>query len=139
MEISWDVPTGLNGPPPVYHVERTDVSFSDAQVQVVRGRRFTGTGYFRFPSSTLPVNMDFTGMRPCPKSALKLSFEVLELIMIYSSQNAPLDQAVFQTETYCYCFYCCVNSSMFVEHNSNMMKLVMRPLICAHSSHKLVM
>ncbi len=62
MKVSWDAPAELNGPPPLYHVERTDVSLSDAQGQVIRGRRFTGSGYFRFPSSTLPVNTDFTGM-----------------------------------------------------------------------------
>ncbi|XP_065144388.2 usherin [Paramisgurnus dabryanus] len=63
MKISWDSPAEPNGPPPVYHVERTDVSLSDAQGQVIRGRRFTGSGYFRFPSSTLPVNTDFTGLQ----------------------------------------------------------------------------
>ncbi|RXN20724.1 usherin [Labeo rohita] len=63
MKVSWDVPAKLNGPPPLYHVERTDVSLSDAQGQVIRGRRFTGSGYFRFPSSTLPVNTDFTGLQ----------------------------------------------------------------------------
>ncbi|KAL7861382.1 hypothetical protein SRHO_G00128230 [Serrasalmus rhombeus] len=63
IEISWTAPAELNGPPPVYHVERTDVSFSDAQGQVVRGRRFTGTGYFRFPGSMLPVDTDFTGLQ----------------------------------------------------------------------------
>lgn len=62
IEISWAAPAELNGPPPVYHVERTDVSFSIAEGQVIRGRRFTGTDYFRFPSSTLPINTDFTGM-----------------------------------------------------------------------------
>ncbi|GAA6085001.1 usherin, partial [Tachysurus ichikawai] len=60
MEILWAAPTELNGPPPVYHIERTDVSFSDAEGPVIRGRRFTGTDYFLFPSSTLPVNTDFT-------------------------------------------------------------------------------
>ncbi|XP_056624652.1 usherin [Triplophysa dalaica] len=63
MKISWDAPAELNGPPPVYHVERMDVSFSDAQGPVIRGRRFTGSGYFKFPSSTLPVNTDFTGLQ----------------------------------------------------------------------------
>lgn len=62
MEILWAAPAELNGPPPVYHIERTDVSFADAEGRVIRGRRFTGTGYFHFPSSTLPVNTDFTGM-----------------------------------------------------------------------------
>ncbi|XP_052001042.1 usherin [Xyrauchen texanus] len=63
IKVSWDAPAKLNGPPPLYHVERTDVSLSDAQCRVIRGRRFTGSGYFRFPSSTLPVNTDFTGLQ----------------------------------------------------------------------------
>uniref|UniRef100_A0A8C1J3X3 Usherin n=1 Tax=Cyprinus carpio TaxID=7962 RepID=A0A8C1J3X3_CYPCA len=63
MKVSWDAPAELNGPPPLYHVERTDVSLSDTQGRVIRGRRFTGSGYFRFPSSTLPVNTDFTGLQ----------------------------------------------------------------------------
>nr|XP_009291422.1 usherin [Danio rerio] len=63
MNVFWDAPAELNGPPPLYHVERTDVSLSDAQGQVIRGRRFTGSGFFRFPSATLPVNADFTGLQ----------------------------------------------------------------------------
>ncbi|KAF7704133.1 hypothetical protein HF521_021205 [Silurus meridionalis] len=63
MEIMWAPPAELNGPPPVYYVERTDVSFSDAEGHVIRGRRFTGTGYYLFPSSTLLVNTDFTGVQ----------------------------------------------------------------------------
>ncbi|KAK1793453.1 hypothetical protein P4O66_011830 [Electrophorus voltai] len=66
MGISWATPAELNGPLPVYYVERTDVSFSDTQGMVIRGRRFSGTGYFRFPSSTLPANTDFTDTGPCP-------------------------------------------------------------------------
>uniref|UniRef100_A0AAY4ADY9 Usher syndrome type IIa protein homolog n=1 Tax=Denticeps clupeoides TaxID=299321 RepID=A0AAY4ADY9_9TELE len=63
MEVSWDPPRELNGPPPLYHLERTDVSFSDPFDPVIRGTRFLGNGYFRFPSSTLPVNSDFTGLQ----------------------------------------------------------------------------
>ncbi|XP_062863133.1 usherin [Trichomycterus rosablanca] len=62
-EISWAAPDLPNGPPPTYHVERTDVSFSDAEGPVISGRRFTGTGYFHFPSTTLPINADFTGIK----------------------------------------------------------------------------
>ncbi|TRY59648.1 hypothetical protein DNTS_027391, partial [Danionella cerebrum] len=84
MEVSWEAPAEVNGPPPVYHVERTDVSLSDAQGPVIRGRRFTGTSYFRFPSSTLPNNADFTG--------LKLSFRTRteEGLMIFAV--SPGDQ-----------------------------------------------
>ncbi|KAG7481797.1 usherin [Solea senegalensis] len=62
MEIDWDPPGQLNGPYPIYQVERTDVSLSDPQVPVVRGTRFLGNGYCRFPSDVLPVNSDFTGV-----------------------------------------------------------------------------
>jgi len=37
MKVFWDAPAKLNGPSPLYHVERTDVSLSDAQGQVIRG------------------------------------------------------------------------------------------------------
>ncbi|XP_029001116.1 usherin isoform X2 [Betta splendens] len=60
--LDWDAPTQLNGPAPLYQVERTDVSLSDPQVPVVRGTRFPRNGYFQFPSDTLPVNTDFTGV-----------------------------------------------------------------------------
>lgn len=42
-------------------MERTDVSLSDPQVPVVRGTRFPGNGYYKFPSDTIPRNTDFTG------------------------------------------------------------------------------
>ncbi|XP_030630773.1 LOW QUALITY PROTEIN: usherin [Chanos chanos] len=62
IAVSWPPPEALNGPPPLYHVERTDVSLSDGTDRVVRGTRFTGVGYFRFPSSALPTDSDFTGL-----------------------------------------------------------------------------
>lgn len=48
-----------------FQVERTDVSLSDPQDPVVRGTRFPGNSYHQFPSDTLPVNTDFTGMSTC--------------------------------------------------------------------------
>ncbi|KAK2854220.1 hypothetical protein Q5P01_006881 [Channa striata] len=62
IQIDWDPPAQLNGPHPLYQVERTDVSLSDPKVPVVRGTRFSGNGYYQFPSDTLPVNTDFTGV-----------------------------------------------------------------------------
>ncbi|KAL0969312.1 hypothetical protein UPYG_G00225390 [Umbra pygmaea] len=63
MEIAWDPPSHLHGPPPLYQVERTDLSLSDPRDPVVRGTRFPGNSYYRFPNDTLPVNTDFTGVR----------------------------------------------------------------------------
>ncbi|KAJ8400312.1 hypothetical protein AAFF_G00396950 [Aldrovandia affinis] len=63
MQVSWDPPRKLNGPPPLYHVERTDVSFSDPFAPVLQGTRFPGHGYFKFPNTTLPVNTYFTGFQ----------------------------------------------------------------------------
>uniref|UniRef100_A0A4W5K1J1 Laminin G domain-containing protein n=1 Tax=Hucho hucho TaxID=62062 RepID=A0A4W5K1J1_9TELE len=63
MEVTWDPPSQPHGPPPLYQVERTDLSLSDPRDLVVRGARFPGNGYHRFPSDTLPVNRDFTGLR----------------------------------------------------------------------------
>ncbi|XP_039982949.1 usherin [Xiphias gladius] len=62
IQIDWDPPVQLNGPHPLYQVERTDVSLSDPQVPVVRGTRFPGNGYYKFPSDTIPRNNDFTGV-----------------------------------------------------------------------------
>ncbi|XP_047436500.1 usherin [Mugil cephalus] len=62
IQIDWDPPTQLNGPHPLYQVERTDVSLSDPQDPVVRGTRFSGNSYYQFPSDTLPSNTDFTGV-----------------------------------------------------------------------------
>ncbi|XP_068431767.1 usherin [Clinocottus analis] len=62
IQIDWDPPAQLNGPDPLYQVERTDISLSDPQGPVVRGTRFSGNGYYQFPSDTLPVNTDFTGV-----------------------------------------------------------------------------
>ncbi|XP_044201958.1 usherin [Thunnus albacares] len=62
IQIDWDPPAQLNGPHPLYQVERTDVSLSDPQGPLVRGTRFPGNSYYQFPSDTLPVNSDFTGV-----------------------------------------------------------------------------
>ncbi|XP_051920397.1 usherin isoform X1 [Hippocampus zosterae] len=62
IQIDWDVPAQLNGPHPMYQVERTDVSLSSPQGPFIRGTRFSGSSYYQFPSDTLPVNTDFTGV-----------------------------------------------------------------------------
>ncbi|KAF7663891.1 hypothetical protein LDENG_00196330 [Lucifuga dentata] len=60
VHIEWDPPSQLNGPQPLYQVERIDISLSVPQSPVVRGTRFSGSSYYQFPSDTLPVNTDFT-------------------------------------------------------------------------------
>ncbi|CAB1442996.1 unnamed protein product [Pleuronectes platessa] len=62
IKIDWDPPVQLNGPYPLYQVERMDISLSDPQAPVIRGTRFPGNSYYQFPSDTLPVNTDFTGV-----------------------------------------------------------------------------
>nr|XP_057944950.1 usherin isoform X3 [Doryrhamphus excisus] len=62
IQIDWDVPAQLNGPHPLYQVERTDISLSDPQASFIRGTWFSGNSHYQFPSDTLPVNTDFTGI-----------------------------------------------------------------------------
>ncbi|XP_030233283.1 usherin [Gadus morhua] len=63
VDVEWSPPAEPNGPPPVYQVERTDVSLSDPRDPVTRGTRFPGNGYYLFPGPTLPVNTDYTGIQ----------------------------------------------------------------------------
>ncbi|KAM4744036.1 usherin isoform 3-T3 [Anableps anableps] len=87
IQIDWDPPNQLNGPSPVYQVERTDVSLSDPQEIVVRGTRFPGNGYYQFPSNTLPSNADFTGV--------KLSFKTWSPDGLLLCAFSPRDQEEF--------------------------------------------
>ncbi|MGH0120773.1 UNVERIFIED_CONTAM: hypothetical protein FKN15_027139 [Acipenser sinensis] len=70
IKISWDPPKEVNGPPPLYQLERMDTSLTSSLSPVMRGTRFPGHGYYRFQNSTLPVNTYFTG--------IKLSFRTRE-------------------------------------------------------------
>ncbi|XP_028580478.2 usherin [Podarcis muralis] len=71
IKISWKEPKELNGPPPIYQLERMDASLATSSVTVMKGIRFPGNGYYKFPSSTLPANTYFTG--------IKVSFRTKEL------------------------------------------------------------
>uniref|UniRef100_A0A8D2ISK6 Usherin n=1 Tax=Varanus komodoensis TaxID=61221 RepID=A0A8D2ISK6_VARKO len=71
IKISWDEPKELNGPPPIYQLERMDASLATSNVTVIKGIRFPGNGYYKFPSSILPANAYFTG--------IKVSFRTTEL------------------------------------------------------------
>ncbi|XP_075319241.1 usherin [Odontesthes bonariensis] len=87
IQIDWDPPAQLNGPNPLYQVERTDVSLSDPQEPVVRGTRFPGNGYYQFPSDTLPSNTDFTG--------IELSFKTHSQDGLLLCAFSPGDQEEF--------------------------------------------
>ncbi|XP_042331708.1 LOW QUALITY PROTEIN: usherin [Sceloporus undulatus] len=71
IKISWNEPKELNGPFPIYQLERMDTSLTSSNVTVTKGIRFPGNGYYKFPSSTLPANTYFTG--------IKVSFRTTEL------------------------------------------------------------
>ncbi|XP_065600248.1 usherin [Cyrtonyx montezumae] len=63
VKISWNEPEELNGPSPTYQVERMDSSLATWSMEVAKGIRFPGNGYYRFTSSTLPANAYFTGIK----------------------------------------------------------------------------
>lgn len=64
MRLWWLAPEEQNGPPPTYQLERKEPSLSAPSAPMMRGTRFIGHGYYKFPSSTHPVNTDFTGKCP---------------------------------------------------------------------------
>lgn len=61
IRARWLPPAELNGPPPVYQLERRETSLPTPGAREEKGVRFPGHGYYTFPSSTLPINTDFTG------------------------------------------------------------------------------
>ncbi|XP_058131204.1 usherin [Dasypus novemcinctus] len=63
IRLSWLPPGELNGPSPIYQLERRESSLPGPEAMVMKGIRFIGNGYCKFPSSTLPVNTDFTGIK----------------------------------------------------------------------------
>uniref|UniRef100_A0A663LW22 Usherin n=1 Tax=Athene cunicularia TaxID=194338 RepID=A0A663LW22_ATHCN len=63
VKINWNEPEELNGPSPIYQVERMDSSLATFNTEVMKGIRFPGNGYYRFTSSTLPANTYFTGIK----------------------------------------------------------------------------
>ncbi|KAM9016840.1 usherin [Ara ararauna] len=63
VKINWNEPEELNGPSPIYQVERMDASLTTWSAEVMKGIRFPGNGYYKFASSTLPANTYFTGIK----------------------------------------------------------------------------
>ncbi|CAH2254292.1 usherin [Pelobates cultripes] len=64
MMISWAAPMDLNGPLPFYQLIKVDSSLTmKNKMDFVKGTRFPGNGYVKFPPSTLPMNSYFTGIK----------------------------------------------------------------------------
>uniref|UniRef100_A0A8C6X579 Usherin n=1 Tax=Naja naja TaxID=35670 RepID=A0A8C6X579_NAJNA len=84
IKITWYEPEELNGPPPVYQLERIDISLVTSAVNVKKGTRFPGNGYYKFPNSTLPTNTYFTG--------IKISFKTAELDGLLFLSMSPGNQ-----------------------------------------------
>ncbi|XP_003419924.2 usherin [Loxodonta africana] len=63
IHLRWLPPEELNGPSPVYQLERRESSLAAPTATMMKGIRFVGNGYYKFPSSALPVNTDFTGIK----------------------------------------------------------------------------
>ncbi|NP_067383.3 usherin precursor [Mus musculus] len=60
VHIRWLPPAGVNGPPPLYHLERKKSSLPAATAAVTKGTRFVGHGYCRFPRT---AHADFIGIK----------------------------------------------------------------------------
>uniref|UniRef100_A0A8C9BFN6 Usherin n=1 Tax=Phocoena sinus TaxID=42100 RepID=A0A8C9BFN6_PHOSS len=63
IHLRWQAPEEQNGPSPTYQLERRQAALPAPRATMMKGTRFIGNGYYRFPSSTHPVNTDFTGIK----------------------------------------------------------------------------
>ncbi|XP_041418335.1 usherin [Xenopus laevis] len=64
MKVSWAPPVFLNGPFPTYQLERIDPALTiTSATNFIKGTRFPGAGYFKFPPATFPMNTYFTGIK----------------------------------------------------------------------------
>lgn len=60
IRLTWEEPASLNGPAPLYSVEKTVPSLNYPPL-VVQGTRFPGGGYYLFPPDIIPPNVAYTG------------------------------------------------------------------------------
>ncbi|KAM9109657.1 usherin isoform 1-T1 [Megaptera novaeangliae] len=63
IHLRWQAPEEQNGPSPTYQLERREAALPAPRATMMKGTRFIGNGYYKFPSSTHPVNTDFTGIK----------------------------------------------------------------------------
>ena len=61
ISVSWAPPALVNGPPPAYTIRRATGAFNFPPLEVTRGTRFNGKGYYRFGPDTIPQGVSFTG------------------------------------------------------------------------------
>ncbi|XP_013375386.1 PREDICTED: usherin isoform X1 [Chinchilla lanigera] len=63
IHLRWFPPKERNGPSPLYQLERREMSLPAPTAAMMKGIRFTGNGYYKFPSTTHPIGTDFTGVK----------------------------------------------------------------------------
>ncbi|XP_048212729.1 usherin [Perognathus longimembris pacificus] len=63
MHLRWLPPEEVNGPAPVYQLERKESSLPAPTAAMIKGIRFMGNAYCKFPSTTFPLGTDFTGIK----------------------------------------------------------------------------
>ncbi|KAM4814939.1 usherin-like, partial [Thomomys bottae] len=63
MHVQWRPPEEINGPTPMYQLERRESSLPAPGAAMTKGIRFMGNGYCKFPSTTHPLGTDFTGIK----------------------------------------------------------------------------
>nr|XP_004672060.2 usherin [Jaculus jaculus] len=63
MYLRWSPPAEVNGPRPTYQLERRQSALPAPTATMTKGTRFTGNGYCKFPSTSHPLNTDFTGIK----------------------------------------------------------------------------
>ncbi|KAG8584399.1 hypothetical protein GDO81_008814 [Engystomops pustulosus] len=112
MKITWSAPLKLNGPSPLYQLERIEPSLTiQDQTSFIKGVRCPGHGYVRFPPSSLPGNTYFTGVLtglvPFTNYAVTLSVCTLSgcsedsgVLNITTLQEAPGDVLPPSAESY---------------------------------------
>lgn len=83
IRLTWEEPANLNGPAPLYSVEKTVPSLNYPPL-VVQGTRFPGGGYYLFPPEIIPPNVAYTGEYQLGHSNLIFGIECFGDIVLQS-------------------------------------------------------
>ena len=90
LEIIWKDPQKVNGPRPTFMLMRSNVAFSNPHIEMSRGVRFPGLAFARFPSTTLPRDVSFTG--------IELRFRTFQSDCLLFFAGAPLSSDKIREE-----------------------------------------
>ncbi|KFO25414.1 Usherin [Fukomys damarensis] len=63
IHLTWLPPEEVNGPLPLYQLERRASSLPAPVATMMKGTRFPGNGYYKFPSTTHPIGPNCTGIK----------------------------------------------------------------------------